>query len=86
MLVKATLMAALLGMALGDQNPYTPYDPVQHNFGVRQGVDIDPMVATFGVVSLLIIIKEHRLVISWFYFSKRGLILVRLNGAVFGPT
>ena len=52
MLVKATLMAALLGLALGDQNPYTPYDPVQHNFGVRQDADIDPIVATLGIVSL----------------------------------
>lgn len=52
MLVKATLMAALLGMALGDQNPYTPYDPVQHNFGVRQTADIDPLVASLGIGAL----------------------------------
>lgn len=52
MLVKATLMAALLGMALGDQHPYTPYDPVQHNFGVRQAADIDPLVASLGIGAL----------------------------------
>jgi len=48
MLIKATLMAALLGAALGDQQ-YTHYDPVQHNFGVRQSGEIDPVVMSVGV-------------------------------------
>lgn len=53
MLIKATLMAALLGAALGDQHSqYTQYDPIQHNFGVRQAGDVDPIVATLGVGAL----------------------------------
>ena len=51
MLIKATLMAALLGAALGDQHQYTHYDPVQQHFGVRQSGEIDPTVISLGLVS-----------------------------------
>lgn len=54
MLIKATLMTAFLGLALGDQSPYAPYSENafsdNHNsFGVRQGRDIDPLTASAGI-------------------------------------